>query len=63
MDTIHRLLESSDPLISLSRELPKKKKFKRDAEMFKLLIIDESEDTVSDSNEEENESIHSNSSL
>ena len=31
--------------------------------MLKLLIIDESEDTVSDSNEEENESIHSNSSL
>ncbi|XP_031782937.1 uncharacterized protein LOC116416855 [Nasonia vitripennis] len=50
MDTFKRLLLSSDPLISLSRKLPKKNHQKLSAEVKSLLVYD------SEDEESENES-------
>ncbi|KAL7298892.1 hypothetical protein TKK_0008000 [Trichogramma kaykai] len=48
-DTFHRLLCSSDPFITLSRELPKKKFLPLTAEMKSLLVLDgHSEEAVED---------------
>lgn len=39
-DTFHKLLESSDPLVTSSRKLPQRKVHALTAEMKELLILD-----------------------